>query len=144
MKTPLAALLLLLVLLPATVLAQEANTPVTDDQKPAVDAATAWLAGIDAGGYGASWQQAAAYFRGAVSQKDWETALTAFRKPLGGLKSREVTRAKSLTSLQGAPDGTYVVMEFAASFANKKEAFETVAFSREDDGKWRAVGYFIR
>lgn len=159
MKRLCAFLLLALVLLPAAVSAQspqsgspaqpgqpaaDEQTPITADQKPAIDAAKAWLAGIDAGGYGRSWKDAAAYFRGTISQKDWETALTAFRKPLGALGSRQPTRAKSLTSLEGAPDGTYVVMEFATTFANKKTAFETVAFSREQDGTWRAVGYFIR
>lgn len=144
MKTFFAALLLALVLLPAAASAQEATLPITDDQKPAVKAAESWLAGIDAGGYGQSWKDAAAYFRGAITEKDWETSLTAIRKPLGALRSRQAVQAKSLTSLQGAPDGTYVVMEFATTFANKQKAFETVAFSREADGVWRAAGYFIR
>jgi len=144
MKRLLTALLCALILLPALAFADEDAAPVTAEQQPAVDAAQNWLAGIDAGAYAKSWDGGSAYFRGAVSQKDWETALTAFRKPLGALGSRRVTKAKSLTSLAGAPDGTYVVMEFATSFAKKKEAFETVCFSREADGSWRAAGYFIR
>ncbi|HML63119.1 DUF4019 domain-containing protein [Solidesulfovibrio sp.] len=143
MKRLLVALLCVLVLLPALACAEDA-APVTADQQPAVDAAKNWLAGIDAGAYGKSWDGGSAYFRDAISQKDWETALTAFRKPLGALVSRQIGKAKSLTTLPGAPDGTYVVMEFASSFANKKDAFETVCFSREADGSWRAAGYFIR
>jgi len=140
----LLALLLALCLLPVAALAQNAPQPITDDQQPAIEAAKPWLAGIDAGRYPESWREAAAYFRGATTEKDWTTALTAFRKPLGNLVTRSVTRAKSLDSLAGAPDGQYVVMEFATTFANKKAAFETVAFSREADGSWRAAGYFIR
>ncbi|WP_300164483.1 DUF4019 domain-containing protein [Solidesulfovibrio sp.] len=143
MKILSAVLLCVLMLLPALALAEEA-APIADDQKPAVEAAKTWLAGIDAGAYAKSWPEASAFFKGTVTQKDWETALTAFRKPLGTLVSRQVTKAKSLPSLPGAPDGAYVVMEFATGFSNKKEAFETVAFSREPDGVWRAAGYFIR
>ena len=35
----------------------------------AEQAATAWLAQIDAGKYAASWKEASAYFRGAVAKK---------------------------------------------------------------------------
>lgn len=145
-STPLliAAMLLALSLLPAMALAQDAPQPVADDQKPAVEAAKAWLAGIDAGRYADSWTQAAAYFRGAITEDKWVAALTGTRGPLGGLASRTLTRAQSATSLPGAPDGSYVVMEFAAAFANKKAGTETVTFMREPDGTWRAVGYFIR
>ena len=35
-------------------------------------------------------------------------------------------------------------MQFATSFANKKNAVETVTFMREKDGIWRAAGYYIK
>ena len=150
MKPRIAILLLCLLVFPAVAAAQGDNPsdgapePLTEEQKPAIEAAQKWLAGIDAGNYAQSWQTAAPAFQKSITEKDWVTALTAIRKPLGALGSRSVTRAKSLTSMPGAPDGAYVVMEFAATFANKKIAFETVAFARQDDGSWRAVGYFIR
>ena len=52
--------------------------------------------------------------------------------------------AKQTKSLPGAPNGDYAVMEFDASFAGKKSAVETVTFSLEKDGQWRAVGYHIQ
>jgi hypothetical protein len=46
--------------------------------------------------------------------------------------------------LPGAPDGRYVLIEFASSFASKKEAVETATVMLETNGEWRVSGYFIR
>ena len=47
-------------------------------------------------------------------------------------------------SLPGAPDGEYVVLQFDTSFANKKEAVETVTPMLDKDGKWKVSGYYIK
>jgi hypothetical protein len=113
-------------------------------EKAAVAAAQAWLGEIDAGNYDKSWKDAAGYFRGAVTEKGWSDALNGTRKPLGSLLSRKLASARSATSLPGAPDGNYVVMQFDTTFSNKKAAVETVTFMREKDDKWKAVGYYIK
>jgi hypothetical protein len=113
-------------------------------EKAATAAAPAWLSQIDTGSYSNSWRDASAYFKGAVSEKGWQDALSGARKPLGKLVSRKLSKAQSATSLPGAPDGNYVVMQFDSSFANKKNAVETVTFMQEKDGKWRAAGYYIK
>ena len=48
------------------------------------------------------------------------------------------------TSLPGAPDGEYVVMEFTTAFTNKKSAIETITPMLDEDGQWRVAGYYIR
>jgi hypothetical protein len=113
-------------------------------EKAAAAAAPAWLSQIDAGSYSNSWRDASGYFKGAVSEKGWQDALVGARKPLGKLLSRKLSKAQSATSLPGAPDGNYVVMQFDSSFANKKNAVETVTFMQEKDGKWKAAGYYIK
>lgn len=113
-------------------------------EKPIVAAAQMWLHEIDAGNYPTSWKQASSYFRGAITEKNWTDALNGARRPLGNLISRKVTKTTSAKSLPGAPDGNYLVMQFATSFANKKSAVETVTFMREKDGNWRAAGYYIK
>jgi len=113
-------------------------------EKPIVAAAQMWLHEIDSGNYATSWQQASAYFQGAITEKNWTDALNGARRPLGNLISRKVTKTTSAKSLPGAPDGNYLVMQFATSFANKKSAVETVTFMREKDGNWRAAGYYIK
>jgi hypothetical protein len=70
--------------------------------------------------------------------------LETVRKPLGKLTSRKVNKTQSATSLPGAPDGQYVVVQFDTVFANQPSAVETVTFMLEKDGQWRAAGYFIK
>jgi len=114
------------------------------NEKAAQVAAEAWLALVDAGSYSQSWTEAAAFFRKAIDQPGWEKALNGVRAPLGKLLSRTLKSAKHATSLPGAPDGEYVVLQFDASFENKKSAIETVTPVKEADGRWRVTGYFIK
>ena len=110
----------------------------------AVSAAEKWLATVDAGKYAASWNEAAEIFRNAVKPEQWEQLVKAVRKPLGKLISRKVQTKAYKTSLAGAPDGEYVVIQFETSFENKKAAIETVTPMMDKDGKWRVSGYFIK
>jgi hypothetical protein len=122
-------------------------SPALADQaaeKSAATVAQAWLGEIDAGNYAKSWKEASTYFQGAIAEKNWTDALNGTRKPLGKLISRKLGSAQSTPSLPGAPDGNYVVMQFDTSFGNKKSAVETVTFVQEKDGKWKAVGYYIK
>jgi Protein of unknown function (DUF4019) len=110
----------------------------------AKQAATAWLALLDQGNYAGTWQQAAALFKSAVAPQAWESAARAAREPLGQVKSREVKSATFTRSLPGAPDGEYVVLQYASRFENKAGAVETVTPMREKDGSWRVSGYFVK
>jgi hypothetical protein len=48
------------------------------------------------------------------------------------------------TTLPGAPDGEYVVIQYQSSFGKKNLAVETVTPMLDQDGVWRVSGYFIR
>jgi hypothetical protein len=98
---------------------------------------------IEEGKYSESWREAASYFRNAVKQEQWEPSLQAHRQPFGKLISRKVKSRAYKTSLPGAPDGEYVVIQFETSFENKKRSIEAVT-SMIDDGKWRVSGYYIK
>ena len=110
----------------------------------AVVAAQKWLNLIDTSEYGESWEQAATYFKQVVPKEKWEQAVGAVRGPLGELKARKVKSATYATSLPGAPDGEYVVIQFSASFSKKQSAVETVTPMKEPDGTWRVSGYYIK
>ena len=110
----------------------------------AIEPAQTWLRDIDNNNYAQSWTNAAAYFQQAITSEKWVESLQQVRKPLGPLVSRKVKSAQELTSLPGAPDGRYIVMQFETSFANKKSAVETVPFMLEKDGQWRAAGDYIK
>jgi hypothetical protein len=120
------------------------NAQTIDRKKEAVASAEAWLALVDSGKYADSWKQASDYFKNAVKQSQWENSLTAVRKPLGKIVSRTLSSKTYMTSLPGAPDGEYVVIQFETSFQNKKSAVETITPMREKDGKWRVSGYYIK
>ncbi len=49
-----------------------------------------------------------------------------------------------MTSMPGAPDGEYVIIQFESSFANKKSAVETVTPMKDENGVWRVSGYYIK
>ena len=113
-------------------------------EKRATDAALIWLALIDDGRYAQSWKDASSYFRGAATETSWEASLRGVRQPLGAVQSRAVRATKEATNLPGAQDCHYVVIELQTSFSAKVSAIETVTFTEERDGTWRAAGYFIR
>ena len=116
----------------------------SDKEKKAVSAAEKWLSMVDEGRYSDSWQGAAEYLRNAINQEQWNRSLQAVRKPLGEVVSRQMKTATYKTSLPGAPDGEYVVIQFDTSFENKKAAIETVTPMMDQDGTWRVSGYYIK
>ncbi len=113
-------------------------------EKEARQSAEAWLALVDAEKYGESWDEAASLFKDKVTRQKWEQMAGSVRKPLGELQSREFLGAHYATELPGVPDGEYVVIQYKASYENKKSAVETVTPMLDKDGKWRVSGYFIR
>jgi hypothetical protein len=116
----------------------------SDAEKQAVAAAESWLALVDDGKYGESWDAAAEYLKNAVSKDDFAKSVTAARKPLGKLKSREIQSKEYRTSLPGVPDGGYVVIQFKTVLENKKSAVETITPMLDKGGKWRVSGYYIK
>ncbi len=120
------------------------NADNSEKEKTAASSAEKWLGMIDEGKDAQSWKEAAEPFRIAVKQEQWEQSLQVVRKPLGKLISRKIKSKTYRTSLPGAPDGEYVVIQFESSFEKKKSAVETVTSMLEKDGKWRVSGYYIK
>jgi hypothetical protein len=122
------------------------NALASDSKKEmaALSAAEKWLTIVDSQKYAESWKETAELFRNAVPPNQWAQSLRAVRKPLGKLVSREVKTKVFKTSLPGAPDGEYVVIQFETSFENKKAAAETITPMMDKDGVWRVSGYYIK
>jgi hypothetical protein len=116
----------------------------SEKEEGALAAAQEWLSIVDSGDYWLSWSEAAEYFRNAVTDEQWVQSLKAVRKPFGKLISRDVKSTIYKTSLAGAPDGEYVVIQFKTAFENKSSAIETVTPMVDKDGSWRVSGYFIK
>ena len=120
--------------------ASAADTPEDLAQR----AAESWLQLTDAGNAGASWDQAARLFKGAVTRDQWTQALAGVRPPLGKLISRKLKSRQYSEKAPGAPDGKYVIIQYETAFENKSSAVETITPMLDPDGVWRVSGYFIR
>ncbi len=122
------------------------NALAADSKKEtaALSAAEKWLAMVDSEKYIDSWKESAELFRNAVQPDQWTQSMRAVRQPLGKLISRKVKTKIYKTTLPGAPDGEYVVIQFETSFENKKAAVETITPMMGKDGVWRVSGYYIK
>jgi len=110
----------------------------------AVEAAKAWLALVDAGKNGESWDAASAYFHYMVSKERWDARLVNSRVPLGRVLSRELDQKKFMKDMPDVPKGDYVVIIFRSTFDGMPKAMETLSTVLEKDGTWRVNGYSIK
>jgi len=133
--------LVLMVLIFSVVPAFAGNS---EKEKAAVVSAGNWLGMVDSEKYSESWKEAAELFRDAIKEEHWRQSLRAVRKALGKLVKRKIKTKTYRTSLPGAPDGEYVVIQFETSFEHKKSAIETVTPMMDKDGRWRVSGYYIK
>jgi hypothetical protein len=115
-----------------------------EKEAAALEAAKIWLALVDNGQYGDSWETAAAYFKSSVTKDYWQQAIPATRKLFGEPLSRKLGSIEYTQSLPSAPAGEYVVIQIATTFENKKHAVEIVHSMLDNDGVWRVSGYFIK
>ena len=113
-------------------------------EKAAEASASAWLATVDAGRYGESWDAAAALFRAALTRAQWEAAVEKARRPLGKLVWRKLHGAKFMTDIPNAPAGEYVVIQYDTSFEKRSAMTETITPMKDKDGVWRVSGYYIK
>lgn len=120
------------------------ETVAEDETARAIRVAHAWLEGVDEGGYDASWREAGAVFRGAITQAAWVATLHGWRGPMGDAQARWLTGMEEASRLPGVPDGRFLVLTWEAHFTRKQSAVETLTLQREADGRWRVAGYFIR
>jgi Protein of unknown function (DUF4019) len=101
-----------------------------------------WLSLLDDEKYEESWRQASSMFRDQVTLEIWLASLNRFRKPMGTMVSRSVSRVEFTKSLRGAPDGDYAVVHFSTSFRNQSGATERLTLVKEE-GKWETAAYAI-
>ena len=109
----------------------------------AQESAQTWLDLIDRSEYTNSWSEAAVYFQNNVTKEGWSKTLQGVRQPLGKTVSRHLASSQYDTSLPGAPDGEYVVIQYNTSFNNKQSAIETVTLMLNRDRQWKVAGYYI-
>lgn len=112
--------------------------------RAAVTAAESWLDLIDGGRYEIARDSAGVELRDVVTGPAWERRISTVRQGIGALRERSVESTEETESLPGGDEGDYVVVTFDSSFGVLTEAVETVIVSRQGDGEWRPIGYFVR
>lgn len=80
------------------------------------------------------------YSKMLSAKEQWTEKGKAVREPLGKINSRKLKSATYKTSLPGAPDGQYIVIQYDSSFEHKKSTVETVTPMLDQDGQWRVSG----
>ena len=117
------------------------STPALAQDKPGDD----FIKLIDAKQYAESWDVASDYFKRSVSKSEWAAQVEQARDPLGKVLTRSLKKSEPQKNPPGAPPGDYLLLTFETKFANSDPArAETLALVKGADGRWRAVGYFIR
>ena len=112
-------------------------------KKRAIVTAESWLALVDDGKYGESWDAAAEYLKNAMAKDAFVKSLTATRKPLDKLKGREVNSKDYRTSLPGHL--RRIRRDPVQDGLRKQEVGHRDDTPMLDkDGKWKVSGYFIR
>lgn len=114
------------------------------DKEDAADkAASEWLGKLDRKEYAQTWQETALLIRKQVPVTEWVKSLSQLHDMYGRMQSRKLRSAHHTTSLPGAPEGEYVVLQYQTIYEKRGAAIETVTPMLED-GEWRVSGYYIK
>lgn len=104
-----------------------------------------FLALVDAKRYAESWDAASDYFKQSVSKSDWSQQVAQARSTLGTVASRRLKSSEPQKNPPGAPQGDYLLVTYETKFtASEPARTETLPLIKAADGRWRAVGYFVR
>jgi hypothetical protein len=122
---------------------QPAGDPHIAEEQAAERQALGFLGYLDHGRYADSYAYTGMLIRAQLDREAFAKQIEKTRAGVGPLLSRELIDASYTTTVPGAPDGQYVVLHYAVSFANRQEEVETMvlAFAK---GYWRVSGYYIK
>ena len=81
---------------------------------------------LDAGRYGASWEEAAPLLKDSMPRAQWETGLVRARGPLGVLVARKIRLASCTRGTQADPEAEICVIQYDSRFENRLLADERI------------------
>ena len=114
------------------------------DTTPGLLAARAWLAQMDAGSYGLSYENAAPALHGVVTKTQWEKDLVRVREPLGGVVNRKIRQAACTRGTPADPEAEVCLVQYNTQFENRPLGDEQLTLLRGRDGAWRVAAYQLR
>ena len=116
--------------------------PSAEEQEAAQQAAEDWLAYVDEGDIGQSYENAASLLKDQVTQEEWEQSIGEVQGQIGELQSRSFTTAQALPAPPEDPQGEYLAVQYAADYANLPVQ-ESVVLTKDED-TWKVAGYLVR
>jgi hypothetical protein len=106
-----------------------------------ITVANHWLALIDAGDFGTSWDIAATITRTNVPRFYWIYTLNSIRLPLGNFIRRSYCDACIIDNLIDTPPGRHLMLTFRSDFDFGPRYVEKVIVTKDTDGVFRVAGY---
>jgi hypothetical protein len=103
--------------------------------------ALGFLGYLDEGRFADSY--AGMLLRARADSEAFAAQIQKARAGTGGLQARELIDAAYNTSVEGAPQGQYVILHYHSNFANRQDTVETITLALAK-GYWRVDGYYIK
>ena len=110
----------------------------------AVAAAREWLALLDKHDVKQLYTASGKRFRQGISEEKWGEVAESGRQQFGVVKSRTLIAADSPPETPNRPKGEFMTVVFRADFDKRGVGTESLTLEREDDGKWRVIGYLMK
>lgn len=127
----------------ALLLAACGPSPAEVEQARAAEArAREWLAQIDAGDFGGSWDTAARLFQARITKDEWEARVWRQRPSIGRPRDRKLVAARYTATVPWEPPGEHVFVQYRIE-TDGRAAVESLTL-RLDAGQWKTLSYLIR
>jgi len=110
----------------------------------AVGAARDWLVLLDKHDVKQLYAASGKRFREGISPEKWAEVAESGRQQFGVVKSRTLIGAESPPETPNRPKGEFMTVVFRADFDKRGVGSESLTLEREDDGKWRVIGYLMK
>jgi hypothetical protein len=117
--------------------------PHAGEESAAQRQALGFLGYLDEGRIADSYDYTGMLLRAKLDREAFTAQVQKLRAGTGALQARELIDANYNTSVEGAPQGQYVVLHYHSNFASRPDTVETMTLALAN-GYWRVDGYYIK
>jgi Protein of unknown function (DUF4019) len=117
--------------------------PHAAEESAAQRQALGFLGYLDEGRFADSYAYTGMLLRARADRESFASQIQKARAGTGALQARELIDATYNTSVEGAPEGQYVILHYHSNFANRQDTVETITLALAK-GYWRVDGYYIK
>jgi hypothetical protein len=117
--------------------------PHAAEESAAQRQALGFLGYLDEGRFADSYAYTGMLLRARADSEAYAAQIQKARAGAGTLQARELIDAAYNTSVEGAPQGQYVILHYHSNFANRQDTVETITLALAK-GYWRVDGYYIK